>query len=70
MRRRADNGKLVEIGKARRFLDADQTADWLGIKKRTLYNSLSTGEFTVAPKKWGRKLRWDIKDLEKYADSL
>ena len=54
---------------AKRFLNVDEAAYWLGISPRTIYNELSQGTFPVQPKRWGRKLLWDVRKLNAWADS-
>ena len=57
----------------KRLLSAQETAEYLGISLRTLYNRTgrkSKDKFPVQPKKIGRLLKFDIRDLEKYIDSL
>ena len=57
----------------KRLLSAQETADYLGISVRTLYNQTSRRakvEFPVKPKRIGKLLKFDIKDLDSYIDSL
>jgi excisionase family DNA binding protein len=52
----------------KRFLSVAETAHYLGLSKRTIYNQLSAGTFPVRPRRYGRKVLFDLKDLERYAD--
>lgn len=57
----------------KRFLSVQETAEYLGVSPRTIYNKLScAGEspFSVKPKRYGKKIRFDIRDLDQYLDSL
>jgi len=57
----------------KRFLSVQETAEYLAISPRTIYDKLScAGEspFPVKPKRYGKKIRFDIRDLDQYADSL
>ena len=54
----------------KKLLSAKEAAAFLGIARKTLYNELSAGKFPVKPKRRGRKLLFERKNLDKYADSL
>ena len=57
----------------RRLMDADFTARYLGISKKTLYNRVhpkSKNPLGLKPKRIGRKLLFDSRDLEAYVDSI
>lgn len=41
-----------------------QIADYLGIKKRTLYNMLSDGRFDVVPIPRTEPRRWNVEDVD------
>ncbi len=56
-----------------RLLDVDQTAKYLSIASKTLRNRLgpkTKNPFPVKPKRIGRKVLFDIKDLQKFVDAL
>jgi predicted DNA-binding transcriptional regulator AlpA len=56
----------------RRLLDVHETAEYLHISPRTIYNGTgrkSKNPFPVKPKRIGGKLLFDIQDLERYIDS-
>jgi len=56
-----------------RLLDVDSTAKFLGIAQKTLRNRLgpkAPDPFPVRPKRIGRKVLFDIKDLQKFVDDL
>lgn len=53
----------------KRMLNIRETAAYLGVAEKTLYNRScpsAKDPFPVQPKRIGRMLRWDIKDLEKF----
>jgi excisionase family DNA binding protein len=57
----------------KRFLSVRETARYLGISPQTIYNSISlhSGKaFAVKPKRVGRRVLFDIKQLNEYLDSL
>jgi excisionase family DNA binding protein len=67
--------EMKELDSARkRLLSVEETALYLGISPRTIYNQISRNAkvpFVVKPKRVGRKLiRFDLRDLEAYVDSL
>jgi len=56
-----------------RLLSVDQTAKFLSIAPKTLRNRLgpkAPDPFPVKPKRIGRKVLFDRKDLEKFVDEL
>ena len=57
----------------RRLLPIRETAIYLGLSKRTLWNRTapnSKNPFPVKPKRIGKKVLFDKKDLDDYIDSL
>lgn len=64
----------IEINPAaKRFLNTQQAADYLGLAPRTLLNGSgpkAKNPFPIQPKRYGRKLLWDIRDLNRFADEL
>ena len=57
----------------KRLLSIKETAQYLGISPRTLYNRTgrrSMNPFPVKPKRVGRRVRFDIVALNRYIDSL
>ena len=57
----------------RRLLSVEETAKYLGISPRTLYNRTapkSKNPFPVKPKRIGKLIKFDINDLDHYIDSL
>jgi hypothetical protein len=56
-----------------RLLSIDDAAEFIGLSPGTLRNRLcrrAADPFPVRPKRQGRRVVFDIKDLEKYADEL
>ena len=65
------SGKLDHTGK--RMLSVKEAALYLGLSPRTVYNATapkSKAPFPVKPKRWGKKVLFDIRDLNQFADSL
>ena len=57
-----------------RLLSLTETCRYLGnISRKTMYNRSgrkSKNPFPVRPKRIGKRLFWDIRDLDSYIDSL
>ena len=56
-----------------RLMDVRTAALYIGMAEKTLRNRISRkaeDPFEVRPKRRGRKVLFDKKDLDKYADSL
>jgi predicted DNA-binding transcriptional regulator AlpA len=65
-------GMTVERNK-KRLLNVRETADYLGLAPRTIYNGIAPKAerpFPVKPKRWGRKVLFDLADLDAYVDGL
>lgn len=57
----------------KRMLSIADTAIYLGLSKRTLYNGIapkSKKPFPVKPKRIGDRVLFDVKDLDSYIDTL
>lgn len=57
----------------KRLLSIEETAVYLGLSPRTIYNAIapkSKKPFPVKPKRMGKLVRFDIRDLERYVNSL
>jgi hypothetical protein len=55
------------------MLSVQDAAIYLGLSPRTLYNGVAPGSknpFPVRPKRYGKKVLFDIQDLDKFCDSL
>lgn len=66
-----NNRKVASSG--RRLLSVGEAATYLGLSPRTLYNGVapqSKSPFPVRAKRIGKLVRFDIKDLDRYVDSL
>jgi excisionase family DNA binding protein len=53
-----------------RLLPIKETARRLGVAERTIYNGLSRGTFPIKAKRWGRKVLFDIRDVEDFINGL
>ena len=66
--------EIVWIGDmGKRLLTVKETADYLGLSPRTIYNMTgpnSKRPFPVKPKRIGKLVRFDIMDLDRYIKSL
>ena len=57
----------------KRLFTVEETAYYLGLSPRTIYNATapkSKTPFPVKPKRIGKLVRFDVRDLDKYVDSL
>ncbi len=57
----------------RRLLSVDETAEYLGISPRTIYNQIgrkAKRKFPVKAKRINSMVKFDIRDLDAYIDSL
>jgi predicted DNA-binding transcriptional regulator AlpA len=59
--------------KEKRLLSIKDAAVYLSISPRTIYNGIapkSKAPFPIKPKRWGKRVLFDVRDLDKFADSL
>ena len=57
----------------RRLLTVTETAEIFGMSPRTLYNKVCRSakhKFPVKPKKIGKLIRFDIRDIDDYLNSI
>lgn len=57
----------------KRLLSTEEAALYLGVATKTLYNQSAPNadkKFPVKPNRIGRKVLWDIRDLDRYIESL
>jgi predicted DNA-binding transcriptional regulator AlpA len=54
----------------KRMLDIKDLAERIGLKPQTIRNKLNCGTFPIKTKKLGRKLLWDIHDVDRFLDGL
>ncbi len=57
----------------KRLLNVVEAAAYLGLAPRTLYNRCAPkapDPFPVHPKRIGKSLRFDVRDLDRFIDSL
>lgn len=57
----------------KRLLSIKETAIYLGLSPRSIYNGTapkSKAPFPIKPKRIGKLVRFDRKDLDRYVDSL
>ena len=57
----------------KRLLSIEEAATYLGLSPRTLYNSVapkSKNPFPVKPKRYGKRVLFDVRDLDLFIDSL
>jgi predicted DNA-binding transcriptional regulator AlpA len=70
-RAEAMNGAVNHGGK--RLLDIRETATYLGLQPRSIYNRIgprSKNPFPVRPKRVGRKVLFDVRELEEFVANL
>ena len=61
---------MLKTNRTRRLIDINELADYLSLRRQTIRNKLSNGSFPIAPKKLGGALRWDVRDVERFIESL
>lgn len=57
----------------KRLLSVEETAEYLGLSPRTIYNQVcrkAKKPFPVKAKRVGKLVKFDIRDLERYIESL
>lgn len=57
----------------KRLLSVEQAANYLGLSPRTIYNAIAPktkNPFPVKPVRYGKRKLFDIKDLDRFVDSL
>lgn len=57
----------------KRLLSVEEAAKYLGLSPRTIYNAVAPKAkrpFPVKPKRVGKLVKFDIRDLERYVESL
>ena len=52
------------------MLDIKELSTRIGLKPQTIRNKLNCGTFPIKTKKIGRKLLWDLKDVDTFLDNL
>jgi excisionase family DNA binding protein len=56
----------------KRFLSVEETANYLGMSPRTIYNGVapkSKKPFPIKPKRVGKLVKFDIKDIDRFMKS-
>ena len=63
--------KQAQVSK--RLLSVEEAAGYLGISARTIYNGVAPKTkkpFPVKPKRWGKRILFDILDLKAHVDGM
>ena len=60
----------MEVKLNKRLLSVEEAAGYLSISPRTIYNEISKKTFPVKPKRWGKRVLFDVRDLDTYIDSM
>jgi excisionase family DNA binding protein len=68
------NSGVKDMAKVdRRLLNIKEVAERLGIAQQTIYNGISRSTmkpFPIRPKRWGRKVLFDSRDVDQFIDSM
>lgn len=59
----------IELESGKRFLTKNDLGKYLGIAAGTISNQLSKGVFPIRPKKVGRHVRFDMREVLEYLDT-
>ena len=57
----------------KRLLTIEEAANFLGLSPRSIYNRIgpkSPNPFPIRPKRIGKLVRFDLRDLQEFVDSL
>jgi predicted DNA-binding transcriptional regulator AlpA len=54
----------------KRLIGVKELSTYIGLKPQTIYNMVCTGRFPIRHKRLGRLLKWDVRDVDSYVDSL
>jgi predicted DNA-binding transcriptional regulator AlpA len=54
----------------KRMLDIKELAMRIGLRPQTIRNKLNCGTLPIKTKKIGRKLLWDIAEVDRFLDGL
>ena len=57
----------------KRWLGVGDAAEYMGMKKKSLYNMTgpkSQNPFPVRPKRLGKKLLFDVREIDRYLESI
>ena len=54
----------------KRMLNIKELSIRIGLKPQTIRNRLHNGNFPIKTKRIGRKLLWDLKDVDRFLDGL
>lgn len=63
---------VSESFRTKRLLTVEETAQYLGISPRTIYNKVcrkSKVDFPIKPKRVGKSIRFDIREVDNYIES-
>jgi excisionase family DNA binding protein len=58
---------------SKRLLSVEEAAIYLGLSPRTIYNAIapnSKNPFPVKAKRYGKRVLFDVRDLDLFVDSL
>jgi excisionase family DNA binding protein len=56
--------------RGRRLISVPETAKLMGISSKTVYNEISKKCFPIKAKRFGRRVLFDVRDVEKYIQSI
>ena len=63
----------MQTQRTKRLLSVEETAVYLGMSPRTIYNQIcpkAKKRFPVKPKRLGKLVKFDVKDLDEYIESI
>ena len=54
----------------KRLLGVTDLSEYIGIRKQTVYNRVSRGDFPIPHKKLFGRLKWEKQDVDHYLDRI
>lgn len=65
--------RINNMAMPKRLLSVEETASYLGLSDRTIYNQIcrkAKKRFPIKPKRIGKRILFDINEIDQYVDSL
>ncbi len=53
-----------------RLVSVKELAEYIGYAPRTIYNEVGNGTFPIKPRRFGRTVRFDLNEVDRYIESV